>query len=372
MFEFEEQVREADGQQGYGNRGFHFLPASSLCSEPKPTSWLVKPFIDAGSFVDLFGDSGSMKSFLALDLGLCVAANISWHGHAVRQTGPVFCIMGEGFAGVNRRIKAWANHHETDLQEIPFFVSDRPAQFLDKQSAGEVIQSVDDLCRTHGNPALVIVDTLNRNFGPGDENSTADMTRFISTIDGALRSRYQCAVLIIHHSGLAAAERARGASALRAALDWEYRLQKNTDGTRTLTCTKAKDHAEPPTISFMPETITLEGWVDPDDGEVMTSCVLRRVEGVSATKRPLSGAKKVAFDALASVGDEHVHIDTWRDAAYRAGISATSSMDAKRKAFKRAVSELRDSELVDVNGNYWWIKADTGQRPDIGRTCPGT
>lgn len=358
MFDFEEQVKEADGQ---GNKRFQFLSANDLCAIPNPIPWLLKPYMDAGSFAMIFGEAGSMKSFLSIDLGLCVATGKNWHGHEVRQRGPVFYIAGEGFSGLNRRIKAWATYRETDLQDIPFFVSDRPAQLLDSESAMEMIQSVDELCKAHGNPSLVIIDTLNRNFGPGDENSTADMTRFISTIDEALRSHYRCAVLIIHHSGLSATERARGASALRAALDWEYRLQNNADGRRILTCTKAKDHMEPPTLYFMPEIITLDGWVDPDDGEVMTSCILHRIEGAAADTRPLSGARKVAFNALVSLGEKYVHIDTWRDAAYSAGVSPSPSQDAKRKAFGRAVSELRDAGLVVANGDYWRVKKDPGQ-----------
>ncbi|MDO9228368.1 MAG: AAA family ATPase [Syntrophales bacterium] len=372
MIEGAPEYREETETSEQVNRRFHFLSANDLCAMPKPTLWLLKPYIDAGSLAMIFGEAGSYKSFLSLDQGLCIATAHDWHGHEVRQRGSVFYIAGEGFAGINRRIKAWALYHETDLQDVPFFVSDRPAQFLDMESAGEVVRSVDELQERHGDPVLIIIDTLNRNFGPGDENSTADMTRFISTIDETLRSRYRCAVQVIHHSGLSATERARGASALRAALDWEYRLQKNADGSRILTCTKAKDHGEPPTICFMPETITLDGWIDPDDGEVMTSCVLHRVEGTTADTRPLSGARKVAFDALVRIGEDYVHIDTWRDAAYAAGVSPTSSQDAKRKAFKRAVSELRDAGLVEVKGDYWWVKADTGQRPDKGRTCPGT
>ena len=306
-----------------------------------------------------------MKSFLSIDIGLCIATGLNWHGYDIRQMGAVFFIAGEGFSGLSRRIKAWSIYHKIDLQDVPFFVSDRPAQFLDAASVGQVIQSIDKLCKAHGTPSLVIVDTLNRNFGPGDENSTADMTSFISSLDEALRSRYGCAVLIIHHSGLATTERARGASALRASLDWEYRLKKNADGTRILTCTKAKDHGEPDTICFTPETITLDEWIDPDDGEVMTSCILRQVEGVTADTRPLSGPKKVAFDALIACGKEWVDIDEWRHAAYSAGLSSTSSQDAKRKAFKRAFTDLRDAGLVVVDGDYRC--ATGGQRTKAGQ-----
>jgi len=351
--DFEQQVREADGQT-VGR--LKFISAEQLCVAPTQTDWLVKSYLDSNSTSVLFGESGSMKSFVAIDLGLCAATNSDWHGNAVRKHGPVFYIAGEGFHGISRRVRAWVIEHQKTLDNVPFYVSDRPAQFLDKGSALDVVSGVDELRVVHGNPVLVIIDTLNRNFGPGDENSTADMTRFNSAIDEHVRTRYGCAVLIVHHSGLSNADRARGAGALRAALDWEYRLKVNSDSTRTMQCTKSKDYEPPPDITFKPEIISVDGWVDPDDNEVVTSLVLRRTEGTSQNRKHLAGAKKVAFDALVSIGEEYVHIDTWRDAAYSMGISPSSEKDAKRMAFKRAVSGLLDYGLVGVKDDYWWAK----------------
>jgi hypothetical protein len=39
----------------------------------------------------------------------------------------------------------------------------------------EVLESVRHLAENHGEPVLIVVDTLARNFGNGDENSTKDM-----------------------------------------------------------------------------------------------------------------------------------------------------------------------------------------------------
>ncbi len=271
----QEQPGETPGQE---KKLFHFVSAHELCYIPRPTIWLLKDYLDAGALIMLFGEAGSLKTFCAIDFGLCIATGHDWHGIEVRQKGPVFYICGEGFAGISKRIKAWSLYHEIDLRDIPFFVSDRPAQFLDPDSAAQVVAAVDELRVLHGEPVLVIVDTLNRNFGPGDEDKTPDMTRFVSVLDDAIRVPYRCAVAIVHHSGLQNKERARGNSALRAALDWEYRIQKNAaDGMLFLNCTKTKDHGPPPKICFMPETIALDGWVDPDDGEVMTYC-FRRVD----------------------------------------------------------------------------------------------
>lgn len=213
-----------------GSRRFHFKSIDDLLASAKPIVWLIKGFLDAFSLAVLFGDPGSMKSFLAIGIGLCIAANQAWHGYQVRKTGTVFYIAGEGFAGLSRRIKAWAIWHRLSLENVPFFVSDRPAQFLDAERAAEVVAAVDALQEQHGPPVLIIIDTLNRNFGPGNESDTADMTKFIAAIDEHLRCRYQCAVLIVHHTGLTEKHRARGSIALNGALDWEYRLSQEAGG----------------------------------------------------------------------------------------------------------------------------------------------
>jgi hypothetical protein len=369
-------------------RGFHFKSIDDLFASAKPIEWVIKSILDAESFAVLFGDPGSMKSFLAIDMGLCIAANQAWHGHLVRKPGPVFYIVGEGFAGLSRRLKAWEISHKVSLKDAPFFVSDRPAQFLDADSAAEVVAAVDELQKLHGPPVLIIVDTLNRNFGPGNESDTADMTKFISSIDENLRCRYQCAVLVVHHTGLTEKHRARGSIALNGALDWEYRLSQEAGGDRILTNTKVKDHEPPPSITFRPATITLDGWVDPDDGTVMTSCVLHRVEGGAGDRgKTLTGAKKVAFDALNAAiaesgvastpemgGDGHeiVHVDRWREVAYATGISCSPNQDTKKKAFQRAVSDLLTSGWIGTRDDYWWPSRDTGHCRDIAGTCPGT
>lgn len=363
----DESERDVDGR-----RGFHFISAAELLSSPKPIDWLIRGYLDANSLSMVFGDPGSMKTFLALDLGLCVATSIPWHGHTTDKSGPVFYIAGEGFMGLSRRLRAWEIAHAVCLQDVPFFVSDRPAQFLDAESAAEVIAAVEELKDLHGNPVLIIIDTLNRNFGPGNESDTADMTKFVSVIDKSLRCRYQCSVLIVHHTGLTEKHRARGSYSLNGALDWEYRLSKGTGEIRTLTNTKVKDHEAPPPIDFRPEIIELDGWVDQDNGELMTSCLLRRVEvsgSVWEQHQPLAGAKKTAFDALLAAIDasgelcppemglnaqRYVHADFWRKQAYSSGITTSTSQASKKKAFQRAVSDLQHTGWVETKNDYWW------------------
>jgi putative DNA primase/helicase len=351
------------GEVKKGRNGIQFRTAHSLAQEPPKTNWLIKLYLDEGSLSVLFGEPGSMKSFLAIDIGYCIATGYPWHGFPVRKTGSVFYIAGEGFAGLSKRFRAWSLANDVDLKDIPFFISDRPAQLLDPSNLKDVVLAIEELKNQHGQPVFVIIDTLNRNFGPGDENKTEDMTAFVNAVDTAIRMMYGCAVLIVHHSPLNDSGRARGASALRGALDWEYRLSKQGD-IRKLTATKVKDYEPPPDIFFRPKSIFLEGWVDEEDGEVMTSCVLEtadeRVIEYKSDAEKLKGPQKIAFDCLLKLFEldncnksEGVDIDAWRDAAYKANISSANTIEASKKAFQRAVNNLRDKGYVEANNNYW-------------------
>jgi hypothetical protein len=93
-----------------------------------------------------------------------------------------------------------------------------------------------------------VIDTVARNFGDGDENSTEDMGKFIMNLDAYIRVPFGCNVMLVHHSGHNM-DRARGSSALKAALDAEYSVS-NEDGLITLTATKMKDAEHPSDIGF--------------------------------------------------------------------------------------------------------------------------
>jgi len=354
--------------------GFQFRSAHALTQDPPKANWLIKSYIDACSFMQLFGEPGSMKSFVAIDMGLCVATGIDWHGSPVRKKGPVFYIAGEGFSGLSKRLRAWSLTNNIDLKEVHFFVSDRPAQILDPLNVREVIEAIEDLKKQHGQPVFVIIDTLNRNFGPGDENQTEDMTAFVNCIDADIRLRYGCSVLIVHHSPLNDSGRARGASALRGALDWEYCLTKQKD-LRKLTCTKVKDYEPPVDVFFKPRSILLDGWVDEDDGKTMTSCVLEKVDGdfieCKSNAAKLKGPQEVAFNSLLKLYESSgcdktigVNIQDWRNAAYKAGISPTGKPEAKQKAFVRAIEKLTALGLIEATNNFYRPL----RTPDMDRT----
>lgn len=356
------EEHEKPQQEMKKNNKFFFQQLNKMLQKPTKIRWIIKNYLDVESLCVLFGEPGAMKSFVAIDIGLCAAFGIDWHGEKIREKGPVFYIAGEGHLGLSRRLQAWVQAHGTSVQDAPFFVSNQAAQILDASSAINVASAIEELQRNHGDPLLVIIDTLNRNFGNGDENSTEDMTTFINHIDAYIRNKFKCAVLIVHHSPLNNPGRARGASALRASLDWEFSLTKNGK-RRDFAVTKVKEHDEPQKICFEPETIFLDGWIDEEDGTPMTSCVLRRTKAHdnadSNRGTDLSTPQNILLAALTKLLKEKdkVHIDDWRAEVYKEQIAPkANTLDAKRKAFKRTLDSLIELRLVEGIDDFWILK----------------
>jgi len=272
--------------------GFNLVGDLKLDLAPRR---LIGPWLDRDSQASTFGDPGSAKSFMAIDQGLSVASGTPWFGSPVHQV-PVLYIAGEGRRGLMVRCRAWAQHHGINLADVPFALSSGPTALGDEASLAEVIQAIDVFTDKTGKPGLVVIDTLARNFGGADENSTPDMNRYVTASD---RIRAHCGgatIHHVHHSGHSDKGRARGNGSLRGALDMEFCATRTVTKDKQiifgLTCTKAKDSAFPDPIYFHLRRVVLVGpdglpLID-EDGQPVSSAVLEqavpaKVEEVQAT-----------------------------------------------------------------------------------------
>ena len=338
--------------------GFWFVPAAEM--QPRPVDWLVRDFIELNTNVLIFGDSDSGKSFATIDLCCCCATGRPWHGHAVKRTGPAAYICGEGRSGIGRRIKANCIRHHQDMNTLQFYVSTLPAGLCDGAQLSAVRAAVDAIARQHGAPVLIVVDTLARNFGPGDENSTQDMSAFVAAID-QLRLAYGAAVVVVHHTGHQNKDRSRGAAALRAAVDAEYRIDRDPSGLIRMTCTKMKDAPAPTGMAFQPRVVEL-GITD-DDGKPVTSLVLDDADWTPPAKTGHEGKGKwqrLALETLQALHEQaqdnlvvggyspsgaRVTFDDWRTTCLEKGMP-------HRSAFWKAKESLQKLCLVVVKDGF--------------------
>ena len=333
---------------------FEFTRADSL--ELTEIKWVVDDYIEADSLAQVFGDPGGGKSFVAIDLACCVATGKPWHGHDVKQ-GSVFYIAGEGHNGLARRLKAWQIGNGTSLANIPLYKSHRAAQLYDATEAAVVAEAIKQLsAEANCIPSMIVIDTLARNHG-GDENSTQDMNAFIQHLDVYLRQPWKCCVMVVHHSGVADKDRSRGSTALKGALDAEYKCQLDS-GTKTIAfeSKKMKDAEMPSPKNFQITQVDLpinnkNGM--PVKGAYLTAVDISGLVSQVQKKTYLSPNQKQVMECLVmlevSLFQNHqlrpVGYDEWRDSAKEHGV--------KNNRFWEVVKSMINKEMViEVDGGY--------------------
>lgn len=341
-------------------RRFRLIRSDRLeFSEP---DWLVKGLFEAETLSLIFGDPGCGKSFVAFDLAASIATGRPFHGHEVKR-GAVIYICGEGHNGIKRRLIAWEKYNETTLENKPLYISEVPGQFLNPESVGEIVAAIDEAADEANMPiALIVVDTLNRNMGAGDESNTKDMTMFVAAVDAA-RGRYKAAAQIVHHTGHGNKDRARGSYSLHGALDHEYRLEK-IDQSIVMTNTKMKDSAAPAPLGFkLCEIVVAYNRI----GEAITSAALEAIEAPRIDKqmrKSWTHALTTLADAKRRAGhgedlSEAVTLEQWRETFYEKSTGTT--VDSKRAQFSAVRKALVEAGLVAVTSdNYRFAKVIPG------------
>jgi hypothetical protein len=105
-------------------------------------------------------------------------------------------------------------------------------------------------------PGLIVLDTLSRSFGGGEENSSADMGAFVDRMTQLAQGR-RMAALVVHHTN-ATGQRERGHTAFRGGLDMMFRsvAELDRDGLITrlsIENDKCKDDTRTATIYLAPK-----------------------------------------------------------------------------------------------------------------------
>lgn len=232
--------------------------------------WLIKGVIPAECFGIMFGPSGSYKSFCMIDMFCSLSSGIDWHGNKVRNIGATVYIAAEGGLGVRRRIKAWELKHGVTINNLalvaePIIINDDGVLRIMK-----IIADVE--AKTGQKVTAIAIDTLARCY-EGNENDNSEMNGFVQACD-RIKIACKCTVMVVHHSGKDASKGARGASSLKGANDFEYRVTRPKDSKLKfqLDCTKQKDAEEMSTVEFLLKSFDL-GVVDADGDRMFSLAV---------------------------------------------------------------------------------------------------
>jgi hypothetical protein len=284
--------------------------------------WQVKGLIPDDSLGMMFGASGTFKSFIALDHALHISHGLPWLGRR-SSPGPVVYIAAEGGAGIYRRVAAWHKERGLPLADrfkvcvVPLVLS--ISEHVDALAAA--IEAMPE------RPSLVYVDTLSQTFD-GDENSATDISAYLRLINANIRARFQCCVVVIHHSGHAATERPRGSSAITANVDFMLGVYRPDAGLSIarVEVIKQKDGEKLAVQTFELKRVVLGADSEGDE-----------ISSLAATHKDVAGPVLAAFAARLS-GHEQVLMGLFGAA------SALPENDLRHKFYDAFGDECRASE----------------------------
>jgi hypothetical protein len=216
--------------------------------------------------------------------------------------------------------------------------------------------------------AVIVIDTLNRAI-QGDENASADMSKFIRAAD-ALRTAFGSLVIIVHHCGIVG-NRPRGHTSLTGAVDGQVAVERDKDGIITATVEHMKDAEAGAKLACRLERVELG---TDSGGDKLSSCVIVEVE-TPDTGPKLAKGTQFALDMLKDLiaeigvplsvdgvpkGTRGVEQKTWRETFIKKHTAET--YDARKRAFNRAIDELASRKLVEFYDIYAWLADNRDNR----------
>jgi archaellum biogenesis ATPase FlaH len=341
------------------------VPTSALTPKPRPDTrykmksagdvlrsdpikWRIKGVIPERGIAAIFGPSGSGKSFLVVDMAINIAKGADWFGYRAKSC-PVVYVCLEGEAALSVRLAAFRTKGSIP-KGIEFI--DQPVNLLETKDLRDLVTAIKVNQMGEG---IVIIDTLNRAVPGMDENSSVDMGHAINACK-LIQQGVGGLVLLIHHSGKDATKGMRGHSSLHAALDAAVEVKRSGD-EREWSVAKAKDGADGRGHPFVLEVVDMGA---DDDGDPITSCVIRPSAGAGVRTKSLTAAQQAGMDAFMAAAstniggaDQTVHarLDQWRDEFYRRSVA--DNPDSKARSFHRVRAALVEfGKLTNVGDVY--------------------
>ncbi|RVO41350.1 hypothetical protein CN093_08790 [Sinorhizobium meliloti] len=333
--------------------------------EGKPKETILKGWLGEGEFTTISGLPGTGKSVVTTDLACHIAAGMDWHGLKVKQ-GLVVYVAAERKKLTERRMMAFRRHH--DVHNVPLLVVGGRLDFTrDLKDANDLIAAIREAEAVTGMRCVwVIIDTLTRVFGGGDQNASKDMTKFVNSCDHIL-AETKAHVTAIHHSAWSG-ERGKGAIDLDGAVDASFMVKK--DGNKhKLVCDGTNDGEEGEVLAFTMKSVQIG--VD-EEGEPTTAPVVVKAEGGSIADKlrgAVNGHNARAFEILRELvlkegvdpespgypeGALVVSEERWREAVYTdAGDKMIPA--SKRQRFNRAKKDLASDGSIGHNAIWVWL-----------------
>jgi hypothetical protein len=349
-------------------RALPFQLFDDITSDVLAKRWLFKGVMARGETSAWIAPPGGMKSALMAEAAICAASSADWHGHRCKEQAGVIYFALERADLVKRRIQA--HRERLGLSRLPIAVVSSTINLMTIKTVPVLVATIREAEICFGMPAgLVIFDTFAKLIaaGGGDEDKAKDQGLVFANIQ-RIKEAVDAHFALVGHTGKDTSRGARGSNAILGDADVMATITGET--IRTAAVIKANEIPERPLFSF---TSDLHQFGVDEDGDPTTVNIVVPTEiATSPVAKPgqMTKAATIALRALAEAVTEQgepapasTHIpsgvrvvtaDTWRQQAYRMGISTSEEDRAKQQAFKRASEQLIGSSRVGFwDGSVW-------------------
>jgi hypothetical protein len=248
-------------------------------------------------------------------------------------------------------MRAFRKHH--GIGHIPLAVVggrlDMTSTVADAEALAASIRELEEDC---GHKCVwIIVDTLTRTFGPGDQNQSKDMSKFVLSCDTLRENVTGSHVTVIHHTGWQG-DRGKGAIDLDGAVDASFLVKKEAGGY-LLECDGTNDGDEGIVTHFRMEGVQVG---TDEDGQPTMAPVVIPTDGKTAGERiveNIKGHNAKALDVLRGLGDDGSPVPQglWRNAFY--GEHQGVDKNILKSRFNRAKTSLIEAGIVsETSGGF--------------------
>jgi hypothetical protein len=288
----------------------------------------------------------------------------------------VLYLCGEGFGGMGARIKACQLHHDTPKGAPIYVVRHQLNLRSSQEDFNALIFAVIQLVETTGIEfKLVIIDTLARAFGGGNENDSDAMGSFTISM-GKIQEFLKCALMVLHHSGKDTTKGLRGHSSLLGAVDTQLEILRFEEQPKgIISLTKQKDGQDGIRIGFEMVEVEIGGsslGFDP----VVSLAVQASDEALNTNTKTTKGhagnGKNQRLEMLCletvvrSKGiikfvDKKqrmaVNLEEWRQELWAKMGCTDEDKNTFKTAWSRAKTRLQDAGLIGIRDKLVWLES---------------
>jgi hypothetical protein len=276
------------------------------------------------------------------------------------QGGSVFYIALEGAHGYRARIEAFRQQRLGEVEnQVPFYLCGSKLAL-----AADVKTLIADIRAQFGNdgPTVIVIDTVNRSLaGPEDDKTLGP---YVAAAD-ALRAAFDCAVLLIHHSGYDKTH-ARGHTLLPAAVDTEIGIARDEQNNIVATVISMRDG---PSNEIIASRLVPLNLGNDQDGDPISSCYIEALEGAPQQTKPkkppppLTDDQKRALQILTKLSNEQgasIRVADWRQALFNADVLDATAKNPRQefRRIKNALTARHHKIAIDENDELVWLTSE--------------